>query len=243
MKNKVIVFMHGGPGLTSSYLYNWFDSLKNDYDLHFYNQEYADRGLGIMYSLSEQLKSELFQLKDTYSEIILLCHSWANLILLNSIRLDHEILKKVSKIIFSNPSSLKWESFNEFGSKLIKRIPENKVNSIISTTDGIEYMNKLLPYYVGDPNKVPPIVFDKYDMEAYDLVESELKGFNFTSECRLLNQDFCYSIYCDNDIETIDDSRELAENTKSFRFPYAGHFPFAEFNKEFISLLREKILK
>lgn len=242
MNKNVILFLHGGPGLSSSYFGKWFDSLKYKYDLYFYDQIYQDKGLGVMHTLYLQLLETVEKLKEKYTDIILYCHSWSNLILLKSVQYNKNILNYFKKIIFSNPSSICWEKFSEFSNKLFNRVPSDSLTQIEHIEDSVKLMYAVLPYYVGNVSNVPDLYFDKYDTSAYDLVEKELINFDFTQECSYLDSSICYSIYCENDIEKVDDSQSLANQTQMFLFKKAGHFPFAEYNDSYIQFLLKNIL-
>lgn len=241
-KSSVILFLHGGPGLDSSYLKSWFDDLRDDYDLYFYNQDYESHGNGILYNLYIQLLNHVNKLRSEYNDIILFCHSWSNIILLKSIEYDPNIIENFSKVIFANPSSICWDKFQEFGDKLFSRIPPNQAEQIMQCKTGLEIMKLALPYYVGNPNKVPLIHFETYDDMAFEKVSEELENFDLSAYCNKLSSDYCFTIYCENDIENIDDSMCLANNSKVFMFNKAGHFPFAEYNQEYMNLLKD-ILK
>lgn len=237
-KSSVILFLHGGPGLDSSYLKGWFDSLSPDYNLYFYDQDYRNHNEGILYNLYLQLLEHVNNLQKTYQEIVLFCHSWSNIILLKSLEFDPFFLANFSKVIFVNPSSVCWEKFQAFADKLFSRIPSDVIANIMQCKTGLELIRSTLPYYVGCPNHVPPISFEVYDDDAFDKVALELENFDLSAQCNKLSPANSFTIYCENDIESIDDSLCLAENSTVFTFAKAGHFPFAEYNEEFIELLK-----
>jgi hypothetical protein len=63
-----------------------------------------------------------------------------------------------------------------------------------------------------------------------------MEGYDLSGSLYML-EGKAYFIYCENDFENASDSYELSHFGKVFFFKNAGHFPFAEYNSEFIALL------
>lgn len=245
-KNKAILFIHGGPGLSSSYFKGWFNDLEDNYDLIFYDQNYnIHKGLSITTALCRELKSKLLITSQQYDEIVVFAHSWGVYILLKSIEdmKGQSYWKKINKFILTNPSDTDWANFCESGDKLFAKMSEEEMNKISSCVDGVELMKLAMPYYVGSISNVPDIEIDRYDMEAYDRISEEMEYYNVTDLVKLLPSDRTYTIYCENDFESITGSPELGQNTIVFHFSKAGHFPFAEYQEEYMKLIKEILAK
>ncbi len=241
MKNSVILFLHGGPGLSSSYFGHCFDELKSTYDLFFYDQNYnkSDND-SILETLVDQFINIYIDMKSKYEEIVIYSHSWGDFILLKAAPIIQSSYnwEKVKRIIISNPADLSWDKYEASGERLFDGASEEEINSIISCEDGIQMMNLALPYYVGDKYNIPSLEFDRYDLEAYEALEAEMMDYDLTDNVNSLPLSITSTIYCEKDFETKDGSMALANNTQVFLFQESGHFPFAEKNEPYINLIR-----
>ena len=242
VKNSAIFFIHGGPGLSSSYFQGWFDQFTATHDLIFYDQTYdVPTGVSIIESLCKELRNKMLLMTQQYDDIVVFAHSWGVYLLLKSISdiKNKPYWNKISKFILSNPSDTNWKRFNESGDRLFAKMPENAMRKISECSDGIDLMKVALPYYVGDCNNVPDINIDRYDMVAYERISGEMENYDIGSLVKLLPKYRTYSIYCENDFETEEGSPELTENSIVINFPKAGHFPFAENQEEFMKIVKK----
>ena len=241
-KKSAIFFVHGGPGLSSSYFQGWFEQLEQRYDLVYYNQNYdVPNEKSIIESLCRELRNKIFIATQKYDEIIVYAHSWGVYLLLKSVKImvKQAYWAKISKFILSNPSDTNWNNFCESGNRLFAKMPEEVINKISICNDGVDLMKMAMPYYVGDCNDVPEIKIDRYDMVAYDRISEEMKNYDVGKMTKLLPTNRTYTIYCENDFENISGSPELMENSVVIEFPKAGHFPFAEYQDAYMRVLKE----
>ena len=241
-KKSAILFIHGGPGLSSSCFQGWFGQLEESYDLIFYDQNFdVPRGISIIESLCRELRNKVLITAQNHDEIIIFAHSWGVYLLLRSIEnmMKQPFWKKISKFILSNPSDTNWHYFDESGERLLAKMPKDVIDMISSCDEGLKLMEMALPYYVGDSNNVPDIIIDRYDMAAYNRIIEEMENYDIGELAKLLPANRTYTIYCENDFESISGSPELANNSAVIEFPKAGHFPFAEYNDAYMSVLTE----
>lgn len=230
-KKSVIIFIHGGPGLSSSYLKGWFDYLKPSYDLFFYDQDFSKLAFGKAIStLSDELTEKINILAQKYNEIVVFAHSWGTFLFISSIGKirEYKAWSKIKKVILSNPADLDWMHYQDSGNHLFDDMPENELDMLSECTDGLKMMRLALPYYVADHMNVPEIEIDKYDLEAYDLIDKEMENYNITDLVDLLPLENTHTIYCEFDFEKKAGSKKLAEKTVTHDFNGSGHFPFAE---------------
>jgi len=239
--DSVIVFVHGGPGLSSSYFKEWFEYLRPSYDLFFYDQDYSKCSSGnAIEVLSNELVGKTVELAKYYSNIVFFAHSWGTFLLLSSIkRICSQVqCSKIRTIILSNPADLDWTNYQDSGNHLFDDMSESEIEKLSSCTDGLKIMQLALPYYVANHNNVPPIVIDKYDLAAYGLIDDEMRDYNIRELVDYLPLDRTHTIYCEFDFEKKEGSKELAEKTITHEFPGAGHFPFAEQPVNYASLIK-----
>ena len=240
----VIVFIHGGPGLSSSYFRGWFDYLQDSYDLFFYDQDYSKCKPGnAIDTLADELSEKISILAQEYNSIVLYAHSWGTFLLLKSILKIRQGIAwdKIKKIILSNPADLNWDSYQESGNHLFDDMSAEEIEEITNCTDGLKMMQIALPYYVADRVNVPEIVISKYDLAAYDMIDAEMKDYDISGLVNYLPLENTHTIYCEFDFEKRSGSRRLAEMTISHEFANSGHFPFAEQPQRY-SLLINSIL-
>lgn len=241
-KKSAIFFIHGGPGLSSSCFQGWFGQLEETYDLIFYDQNFnVPCGVSLIESLCRELRNKVLITAQNHDEIIVFAHSWGVYLLLKSIEgmMKQPYWEKIGKFILSNPSDTNWNNFDESGEKLFAKMPEKVINMISTCDDGVKLMEMALLYYVGNSNNVPEIVIDRYDMIAYNRIMEEMENYDVGELARLLPANRTYTIYCENDFESISGSPELANNSVVIEFPKAGHFPFAEYQDEYMDVLKE----
>lgn len=238
MEKDSIIFVHGGPGMDSSYMKNWFKPLEEKYNLCFYDQDYSLSSNGYMTTLTLQLKNVVEKQKGQ-GQIYIFCHSWGSHVLLSALGEFRQLTSIIDKIVLSNPSATTWNKFNESGERLFSKIPNSIYEKIVSTSDGRKIMEMALPFYVMHSDKTPSMDFGYYDTVVYNNVSAEIENFDITQYSYLLKKIKSYSIYCEGDFEIVDGSKDIYANTQSIRFEQAGHFPFAERNKEFLELIDE----
>ena len=240
--NDAILFLHGGPGLDSSYLRSWFNSLTTTHNLVFYDQDYKKAEKSMIDHLCLQLITLLQSLSHDYESITVYAHSWGSYLFLNTLSKYDESQSMVNRVIFSNPSATSWKGFMESGDRLFSKMPQDILNEISSCSDGVKLMKIALPYYVGNANNVPEIPFAKYDLDAYSVAEKEMENYDISKLVGLLDSNKTFTIYCENDFEDISGSPEFNNFSKVIKFSDTGHFPFAERQADYIDLLRS-ILK
>ena len=241
IKDSAVLFVHGGPGLSSSYFKPWFDALTNKYDLLFYDQNYnIPENKTAIEALTEELYEKIHYAVSNYKKVVLFVHSWGVFVMLNVFYnyAGAEILDKLDKIILSNPSDSNWAEFCNSGDKLFAKMSQEEMNAISACSNGVQLMKLAMPYYVGSTEHVPNIAIDRYDMVAYDRISSEMEGYDIGYMVDSLPLGKVYTIYCENDFEQPIGSPELYNKTKVFSFKSAGHFPFAEYPQEYFDLLR-----
>lgn len=238
--NNAILFIHGGPGLDSSYFDGYFFPLSDKYDLIFYDQDFGLDSENMTLSLCKQLYGKIEDLLKNYKDVVIYTHSWGSYLLLEMMKLldkENKLLGNVKKVIISNPTATTWSGFNESGDRLFGKMPDEIINKISNCTDGIKLIEMALPYYTGNLETVPEIKFRKYDMDAYNKLTSEMENYNISNVALLLDSSKTYVIYCANDFEDKTGSPELASKCICVSFEGAGHFPFAEKQKKYIELI------
>lgn len=240
MNNSAIFFVHGGPGLSSSYFSGWFTEIEKNFDLLFYDQNYdIPINVNAIDFLVDELLSKLCSVVKKYEHTIVYAHSWGVFLTLQAFNRNDSsgLFNKIEKYIFSNPSDSNWESFCCSGDKLFERMSTKKINEISKCTNGIQLMNLALPYYLGNCKFVPNIIIDRYDTEAYERISAEMDGYDISAIIKKLPKEKTYTIYCDNDFEQTVGSPEFLQHSKVYYFPKAGHFPFAEYPEGYMELL------
>ncbi len=240
MNNSAILFIHGGPGLSSSYFRGWFTDLEKTFDLLFYDQNYdIPNDANAIEFLTSELLKKLHDVVKKYDRVVIFAHSWGVFLVLQAFNKNDATFsfKKIEKIIFSNPSDSNWDEFCNSGDKLFAKMPNEEIDKISKCTNGIELMKLAMPYYVGSTANVPNIEIDRYDMAAYDRISAEMVGYDVTHIIQKLPKDKVYTIYCENDFEQISGSPEFLQYSNVYNFSNAGHFPFAEYPQKYIKLL------
>ena len=175
-KKSAILFVHGGPGLSSSCFHGWFKQLEKTYDLIFYDQNYnVPNETSIIESLCKELRNQIYAAAQKYEEIVIFAHSWGVFLLLKSMQeiKKQPHCKKIIKYILSNPSDTNWNYFCESGDQLFAKMPKEIIKKISECHDGVELMGMAIPYYVGNSDNVP------------DIKKAKAKGISWLSSGRM----------------------------------------------------------
>ena len=85
MNNSAILFIHGGPGLSSSYFRGWFTDLEKTFDLLFYDQNYdIPNDANAIEFLTSELIKKLHDIVKKYNRVVIFAHSWGVFLVLQA---------------------------------------------------------------------------------------------------------------------------------------------------------------
>jgi proline iminopeptidase len=246
--NVPLVFLHGGPGMSSSYLMDSLSSLKEKYKLVFFDQLGCGKSdipptlsIDSLVESSAEVINNLVNVPNYY----VISHSWSSFLIMDM--LDKKLLKKQPlKIAFCNPAPFDTQNFNNIGAKLFGRIPEKDVKEIekleLLATDlaGEDLMKIALPYYSGRNDDLPNLKME-YRIPTYNSIVNSQSTFDFTKAVKKIIKD-CYFVFGDTDYITIDDFNGIIDaNSENYFVLKGGHFSFDDDKIHFISIIKKII--
>lgn len=148
-----IIFIHGGPGMDSSYFGSYFEELSQKYNLVFYNQLYNEKQPPKLSDLLKQLRQAVMDHKPCY----VLAHSWGGFLILKAIAENIITKDDLEGIILIAPMSLTRERLKSASASLKDRLSsehKQRLETIWQTDDfmkaGRDFLGMVTPYYHYD---------------------------------------------------------------------------------------------
>lgn len=251
-----LIIVHGGPVLDHSYLLPHLAALAEDYQLIFYDQRASGQSSIEVDPATMSLDGfvediELLRQQLDLGKINLLGHSWGGLIAMKY-ALKHD--DKLSHLILSNtmaPSTIDWQEESKVIAQRTTKEDQNKLNNLTSsgllrTEDPSVAIEEMMMLSYGAH------MYDKANMDKLKLFIP--KDFMLRSQMySRLNPDLeSYDLYAElmhvktptliifGEIEpavSLHANRMVGafQNGELFVVKGAGHFPFIENNKSYLS--------
>lgn len=241
---KKIVFLHGGPGLTPSYLLDFLNYLKvntaDRAELECFTM--PNHNINSQESISinrfiEELITGLSLSFEGYSERIVVAHSFAGTVIANAIKEVH-----YTKLLLVSTPLFKGENFalNE-KLKKIKGIP----NKILTEEDFHQYFKKILPLYfqkLDAYNEVRDSILSKTSW----IVNRDLQNINWNINKLLanMNKENIFYIYGEQDLILPNQRKEITSifhENNVHAIKQCGHFPMYEQKDEFVKIFNSLV--
>lgn len=226
-----VLFLHGGPTMDCSYLKPWFEPLRPDYRLVFWDQKSQTLG-GLYDEFQSQMK--------TLTRPVIVAHSWGAFLLLSALQKGVIDTKDIGAVIFIAPMLLTDER-SKRGMEIVKArfsVQDAKEYDAIvndwKPDSAVKFMKLITPYYHFDRQ------FDvggnmMFDKEVSSKMNAEISGYDYRACVELLPQDTLI-IYGQHDYIWPED--EYHGQAQCHIIPDAGHYVFAEKQQETLKIIR-----
>ncbi len=254
-----VLFIHGGPGLGSTYLEKHFEELNQDFRIIHYDQRNSGRSKLTMdstkISLDEFLK-DIDALRQFYNceQLALISHSWGGLIAMQyALQYPH----RVSHLILINSVTANSDINAQANTRLVNSFSTDdlEARTQIMRTAAFRNENPLayeelmligFSYQFSNRNFVRELKLglpDDFGKKSSQLryLSQDLGTFNFTDDLQQLTVPTMMLYGLDDPLTSfaINNLAPAIPNTTVQVIDHAGHFPFIENEEEVLSAIRE----
>lgn len=245
---KKILFFHGGPGMSHTYLKPSFANLTE------FERIYFDQ-LGCGESSGQKIVNEENTVLSTgevinnlgieKTDYFLILHSWGAYLF--GALLEKKLLNKLpKKVILLNPTPFNKKDFDLIGGDLVKRVPTDVISKIVelsnegSDESGAELMKLAQPYYNGHANEISNLGKIEYRISTYNRVSQSIPEFDHKE---------IFSKICDKLFFVFGETDYISEtffidflNSENHLVLKGGHFSFAE-NNDFMETIINNVFQ
>lgn len=226
--------IHGGPGLSASYLMPFKEACsRNGISMHFH--EILGSGtnkFGSRPTFEETIEDIVPWIHSMIENGVsnFMCHSWGTLLLFASLNKIQS--ESINKVLLCNPVPLDRENYDHVCHKLMTRVKPDIAEQMAlllnqkGDSSGHELMRLAWNVYTPEWDAKPPVDFD-YCPSTFNSVSETLGDFNYWKEYdRISNR--CMLVFANNDYILEDDFRAKPYTASHVRLVDGGHFPFIE---------------
>jgi len=240
----LIIFIHGGPGMSSAYLRTSLKGLSEHYRLLFFDQ--LGCGLSdlppdfnistVTESAAELINHHAAEEKEYY----VFAHSWGAYLFMRFIN-GHMLGLAPEKIIFCNPAPLSSEVYDKAMRSLVSKMPRETLLDIDkmakrgTNKDGAALLRAALPYYCGRQENLPALDFE-YSLSSHKRIMAGMETYDFNKDFSSIS-DRSYFIFGSTDFIRPEDFQGVRN---SFVLN-GGHYVFEEDKKGLMLALNEII--
>lgn len=241
--NTLLLFIHGGPGLSSDYMNNFTQLSANTLgdSIDCINLQLPNHHENVVKSIdkdnfSQELVQSINEKSSTYKNTFIVCHSFAGSVALKSKKLLNGTLILLSSILTPIQSVMFKDRVNDIAS----------TNSTFTDEIGFKkYMLDILPAYFNQNFKIDSEVKESIISNTSWVLNSNLLGDDtYKNNDKSLIKG-TYYIYGDSDLllksSEQNDMIDCFEPEKVFQLSNCGHFPMIEKPNELITCLVEII--
>jgi proline iminopeptidase len=253
-----LIVIHGGPGLNHSYLWPHLQGLANHHLLVFIDQRACGNSMAVRDSAQMSLNLLVEDVEAIrkilgLGKVSILAHSWGAIL---GVLYASRYPENIRSLILTNSVSLKAGEFDaEINGTLGKRIshedstersrllssPEFKAGNIETITEVFKLSFRPSFFdkgYLDSLGLILPADFVE-KRKALFFLSREMSDYNFYNDLKLVKCPVLI-IHGEYDAIPIDVShniQRLVNNSKLVLIKDAGHFPFVEQKKKFISVI------
>jgi pimeloyl-ACP methyl ester carboxylesterase len=243
------VVIHGGPGLSHSYLVDALAPLAAEMTLIFFDQlgcgatESKRKPITATQTISDA--AEVIDRLTAESEYILVAHSWGALVAVRAI-VEGELKSKPKTLILLNPVPLTRAAYDAAGAKLFERVPDAAKAEIGQLAGegtkeaGRKLMQLALSAYSGRNVDLPTLNLE-YNIQTYNAVAETLGDFDLSASSLDLPVVLVFGSTDYITEESVKDAPAFAGATV-VKLP-GGHFIASDAQREVVALIRSTALQ
>lgn len=229
--DRHLLVIHGGPGLTSSYIREPLKRALPAITLRFFEQPYAGTALpkvdDFIAACIEALSPDLSGTHQTD----VFCHSWGGLLFALALERQPTLADHIGSVIFANPLPLTLAGFQISQQRLFGRASPAEAATLgaMLGSDNLDdhstALAQLYRYYSLRPT--PPDFTPDYDHRVFTAIMTGLGAYDLTGTTAL-DRLRALCLFGEDDFIQPEDCTCLPASFQCETMPGVGHYPFIE---------------